>query len=481
MKYTLYIVILISLLACDQQHMQVEDTKETTDSISITHLPFIESDSLILSSELSYKILFAEGDTVYNAEGEAVPAKGLQDLVIYLPKNGSSTVGELFVGHESASLNDKLGHGGGATIMSIENTKGWKVKGDKYNVDFSSVGYTMLNCGGKLTPYGTILMAEETIPATNEELVGKIIKQGEPLADTLKDNFGWMVEVDPVSKKALRKLTAMGRFSHEDAICLPDHKTVILTNDESPAVLFKFVATQENDFSQGKLFAYTENGDHWIALPNDYASLKNIKEVAIKLGATLFVRHEWVTQIGDNIYIAETGEDFMQWDDVIAIGGEPASHFEKFKISEGNYSDYYGRILKLNTNTWELSVQIEGGKFGAQSCFSNPDCITNFNLGGKNYLIISEDIKGITEGRVSDKAVAKGDIYCEVYLLDLSIKNPKPYDLIRIAAAPRGSETTGLCFTPDEKTLFMAIQHPDTTNINRFNCTNVIAITGFNR
>ncbi len=364
-------------------------------------------------------------------------------------------------------------------LWLVENRNGWKVKGNKYNVDFSNVGYTMRNCGGKLTPYGTILMAEETIPSTNEELVGKVINQGEPLVDTLKDNFGWMVEVDPKSKKALRKLTSMGRFSHEDAICLSDNKTVILTNDESPAVLFKFVASQENDFSQGELFAYAENGKHWITLPNDYTSLRNIKEVAIKLGATLFVRHEWITQVGDNIYITETGHDFMQWESAIALGGKPASYFEKLKTSNGNYSDYYGRVLKLNIKTWELSVQIEGGMLGDLSCFSNPDCINNFSYGGRNYLIISEDVIGLTKGRVSNKALATGEMYCEVYLLDLSIKDPKPSDLIRMATAPKGSETTGLYFTPNQKTLFMAIQHPDYTNKKPFDITSVIAVTGF--
>ncbi len=118
MKHALYLVIVMSFFACGQQHIKTVDTEKKTNEVSITSLPFVESDSLILSPGLTYKVLFTEGDTVYNTQKESAPAKGSQDLVVYLPNNGSSTVGKLFVSHESASVNDKLGHGGGATIMA---------------------------------------------------------------------------------------------------------------------------------------------------------------------------------------------------------------------------------------------------------------------------------------------------------------------------------------------------------------------------
>ena len=318
MKQIIYLVVLINFCACAQEQKKDKEEEKTIHQLNFKNTPFIESDSLVLMNGLSYKVLFKQGDTVLNAANKKAAAKGSHDLVVYLPNNNSSNKGDLFVSHESASTNDQLGHGGGATVMPVENNKGWKVTGDKHNVDFSSVGFTMRNCGGKTTPYGTILMAEEAMPSTKEELIGQVVNPGEVLADTLNENFGWMVEVDPKSKKAIRKITAMGRYVHEDAICLPDNKTVILTNDDSPAVLFKFVADDENDFSKGSLFAYSETGEHWIALPKDLNSLKNIKQIAIQKGATLFVRHEWVTQVGNDIYITETGHDFMQWQNAIS-------------------------------------------------------------------------------------------------------------------------------------------------------------------
>lgn len=479
MKHAINLVLLIGVFACSQQQTKEQQTKGAVAPQSFREVSFTESDSLILSRGLSYTVLFSEGDEVLNHNNETAPAKGVHDMIVFLPEQNSSTKGQLFVSHETSTLSDVLGHGGGATIMSIENKSGWKVISDKYNIDFSGVGYTLQNCGGKTTPKGTILMAEETYPTTNEELIGEVIKEGETPVDTLKDNFGWMVEVDPKTKKATQKITAMGRYVHEDALFLPDNKTVILTNDDSPAVLFKFVSDSENDYSKGTLFAYSETGEHWITLPGDINSLKNINQVAIGKGATMFVRHEWVVQVGDDLYIAETGHDNMDWKNAITQGGVPASYFEKQLVQPGIYADSYGRILKLNTKTWELSVLINGGTFGQGECFSNPDCISHFTYGGRKYLIMSEDIIGASGGRVSEKAFANGEKHNEVYLLDLSIVNPQLTDLIRFASAPKGSETTGLYFTPDEKTLFMAIQHPDAGNKEPFNKTSVIAITGF--
>ena len=50
--------------------------------------------------------------------------------------------------------------------------------------------------------------------------------------------MGWMVEVDIQSKKPLRKLWQMGRYSHEDTYCTPDGKLVYLTDDYGGGVFF---------------------------------------------------------------------------------------------------------------------------------------------------------------------------------------------------------------------------------------------------
>lgn len=435
-----------------------------------------ESEELELPKGFKFTVLFQEGDEVVTEEGTKHPSKGSHDLVIYLPKNGASDEGELFVSHESASLNQELGNGGGASIFKVQKKKNdWKVKGEIQNISFQNVGFTMRNCGGKTTPYGTVLMAEETFPTLPEDLIGHIVASEKELNDTLHQNFGWMVEVDPVSRKPIRKLTGMGRYSHEDAICLPDNKSVILTNDESPAVLFKFVAEKENDFSEGQLYAYSEKGTHWIALPMDLDSLKNAKSVAINKGATLFARLEWGTLANNTVYLTETGHDSIDWTNAVAQGGIPTSHFGKLQYATNKYNDWYGRVLGLNLTTDSLFVQLEGGKTEDGGMFSNPDCITNFHWKGNNYLMMSEDITGLSNGRVSKDAFDKNTYYNEIYIQELTTGK-----VTRFATAPCGSETTGLFFTPDYKTLFLSIQHPSESNKAPFNKTSVIVIKGFN-
>ena len=453
-----------------------KETRENASNIPLCweSISPIESDTLTLPKGFTYSVLFQEGDSVVE-EGKKYPAKGDHDLVIFLPKDGSSSKGQLYVGHESGSLNNKLGHGGGASILDIERENNrWKKTSDIENINFQNVGYTIRNCGGKVTTYGTILMAEETFPTKPEELLGLTAENATDLNDTLHQNFGWIVEVDPSTKKSLRKLTGMGRYSHEDAICLADNKSVILTNDESPGVIFKFVAKQDNDFSKGQLYAYSETGEHWIQLPMALDSLKEIKKVAINMGATLFARLEWGTLVGDIIYLTETGTDSINWKKPIAKGGIPASHFEKLKYEEGKYNDPYGRVIAIDLEKDSLFVQLEGGPTADGGNFANPDCISNFTWNNEPYLMMSEDIIGFTNGRVSQDALDAGKGYNEIYIQSLQTKK-----LTRFASAPLGCETTGLYFTPDDKTLFLSIQHPDTNNPLPFNKTSVIAIQGF--
>ena len=56
---------------------------------------------------------------------------------------------------------------------------------------------------------------------------------GEEVNQTVSrfENFNWMVEVDPVEARAIRKNYNMGRFGHEGGTAMDDQKTVYLTDD----------------------------------------------------------------------------------------------------------------------------------------------------------------------------------------------------------------------------------------------------------
>ena len=448
-------------------------------------VPFQEkSNTLKVSEHLHYTLLFTAGDTVYTNYGKKGLAKGAHDMILTLPSSNSNEI-RLAVSHECNDSSSVLGDGGGMTIVPIKHKHSkWIVSDSIKNISFAAVGGTYNNCSGTyVKEKNTILTAEEGTPETNSILYRK----GKGYTDTsnfngLKryENSGWMVEVDPNSNTALHKLYGMGRFVHESALVLADGKTVFLTDDFAPSVFFKFVATEKYNFEKGQLYAYREatasDTSHWIKLPMQLDSLLDIRNVALRLGASYFLRMEWMTLVGQKIYITATGYDNFIMKNILI--GKPASHLLPY-IKNDTIDQPYGSVLEFDLTTNKMNVLMDGGAGNKQpnKHFSNPDAITAVVKNGKTYLIIQEDIIYNTRGRVGATALTENLFVNEIYWLDLSIKHPTIDDLKRFAIAPNGSETTGGTFiSGDSRYYFVNIQHPDASNSGPFNksCTIVI-------
>ncbi len=450
------------------------------------------SNKLIYPENLHIQILFSETkDLVVRKDLQSSPAKGNHDMIAYLPIDGSSEHGWLYISHETTGSDKLLGDGGGGTMFEVELKKEkWEVVSEFHHVDFSSVGNTERNCGGVLAPNGMIYTCEEFEPKTNKDLW----RLGTGHLDTadigkLKywQNIGYVVEVDPNLKKATKKMIQWGRYFHEDLEFMDDGKTVYLTDDFNPCVFFKFVAFEKGDYSDGQLFAFQQNTNSnvgsWITLPMDTSSLISIRDVAISMGASMFVRHEWLVRDKHLLYIAETGSDLMSWEEHVNKGGKPANHFiEDHEISKHTFNDYYGRILVFNTKTNELDIWLEGGvSKDGKTVLSNPDCIQMTSLGGKEYMVIHEDLIGLSHQRVPEKQEKKYQVYNEVYFIDMSIENPTVEDAVRFMVTPLGAEMTGGIFTPNGETFFVNLQHPHTTNLSPYNKSSTIAVTGWKK
>ncbi|WP_435156163.1 alkaline phosphatase PhoX [Haladaptatus sp. DFWS20] len=69
--------------------------------------------------------------------------------------------------------------------------------------------------------------------------------------------YGFIVEIeDPTGADMTPfKHYSMGRFSHENAVFMPDRKPVYMSNDGTGTVFFKFVADRAGDLSVGTLYA----------------------------------------------------------------------------------------------------------------------------------------------------------------------------------------------------------------------------------
>lgn len=496
----LSIFLILILIGCNSQNSSENLSSENQDSLvnvqqdTTPIFKPIESDfttsTLKLPEGFTYKVLFREElDMVTRADGKKFPAKGAHDLSVFIPdKMNPTTKGKLYISHETKYANKDLGDGGGASIFDIELKNGhWEIVSDFYHVDFSQVGGTNRNCGGSLSPNGTVFTCEE-VWAPNTSYLWN---DGEGHTDTsfqngrpLWQNMGYVVEVDPHSKKAFKKHWKMGRFVHEDIYFTPDGKTVYLTDDNSPGIFFKYEPKTALNYDDGQLYAYKQSPDgesgSWIELPMDTTSLINCTKIAMQKGATMFIRHEWIQEINGKLYITETGEDNFDWSDGLKYGGTVPNYAQNLSKGGTLYDDCFGRILEFDPVTNKMRTYLEGAFFkDSIAIFSNPDCNTVVTLKGKQYMVICEDINWYDRGRAGTEGEANKYVLNEIYFLDMTIENPTVDDLMRFAITPKGAEGTGCIFLPDGS-MILNIMHPSSSNPEPFNKSCTLLIEGFN-
>ncbi|WP_196885662.1 alkaline phosphatase PhoX [Aureivirga sp. CE67] len=481
-------------------------------------------------SPMESQIIFTGGvDMVQTKSGET-EAKQWHDFIGFTPVTDEDCVPEGAIGwvsvnHEMIAKDEKIGDGGGMTSFLVKRAEDGTFEvldqtlsdgreGKFFNVDFSGVGETGMNCGGINSSIdGRIWTAEEWFRTSNES----INDEGDGVRDisdyTIKytdfdfanfqtiekyQNFNWMVEIDPRNAKAIRKQYNWGRQGFEGGAIAPDNQTVYLGVDANPTFFTKFVADEPGDFTKGSLYVYKHDAaDKWIEIDNeDFDKMLNYQDEAIAVNATMYNRIEWVTidKNSGKVYLTETGRDNIgeKWADEAAAGAVFAPHHQTRAESMGlatpdaTYTDYYGRILEFDPETNEFSVYLAGGPELAEENvaeadypdkhLSNPDGLNLLYLNDKTYMLICEDLNGTSYGRMP--AEFASNRMCELYMLDMSVEDPSIDDLLRIAQTPAGAEITGVCPTPDGKTIMFNSQHPSSDNPAPYNNSLTIALHG---
>ena len=467
---------------------------------------------------------------------------GLRMFPDYAPTKASAAQLKAWVDTELAAH--------GATVVEITRASAsakWTVKPGKRNrrihgftrmaisgpaaVDRRVQGFvegTLNNCAGGVTPWGTILTAEEnfnqyfangsaatdTVTRANHARYGigngatsRLWEKVYPLrfdcavAENEPFKFGWIVEVDiddPNSTPVKR--TAMGRFKHEAA-------TTILTKDKRVAAYmgdderfeftYKYVSNGTFNPALGKAngallddgvlhvakFAADGSGS-WIPLvhnsrpelskPN-FTSQADIvlraREAGSAVGATRMDRPEDVepNPIDGKVYIVCTNNS--QRRSTAADPGEAKAN-PRWDATSGNR---FGHIIELTetgsdaaASTFKWEIFMLAGNPALGTLVTNvADIKTGFDMymagyKGKIPAIgapdnIAFDSTGLmwiaTDGAPS--AIGRNDA-----LFSMPTTGPDRGKLQQFAAVPAGSETCGPCFTPDDTTLFLAVQHP---------------------
>ncbi len=320
----------------------------------------------------------------------------------------------------------------------------------------TAIGTTANCCGGK-TPWGTILTCEENF----DDFYGQVRFSKRPnnltkrhliaASSTLAwddhtphppEHYGWVVEVNPKTKEC-KKLISLGRFAHEGALVLqaPDGRSVVYMGDDSSNEHFyKFIAKKPGSLEEGDLYVANLEKGRWelLSIQNPLLEkhfkdqtdlLIRTREAAKLVGATPLDRPEACAQdpISKNIFLACTNNK---------AAGRPYGSIRKF---------YESDLLSMHCRS---DIFLDCGPALGFAC---PD---NLIFDSRGNLWITTDI-------------ADYDLMTEGYkelghnaLVFIPLSGPNAGQAFRVATAPREAEFTGPCFSPDEKTLFLSVQHP---------------------
>ncbi len=195
----------------------------------------------------------------YSPDGKPLTDGNDPDFNGFISSDKTTDEGYLFTNWE-----DVPGMMSRLHLRQSRSTGRWSVL-ERTNVDFREVEGTWNNCFGTVTPWNTPLTSEEYEPdarawfhedeQTYNNQEAKIESYLGRFGNAYR--YGYIVEIEePRSDDpAPTKHYTMGRFSHENAVVMPDAQTVYMSDDGTGTVFFKFVADVPGDLSAGTLYA----------------------------------------------------------------------------------------------------------------------------------------------------------------------------------------------------------------------------------
>ncbi|OWU83292.1 transcriptional initiation protein Tat [Oceanicola sp. 22II-s10i] len=366
---------------------------------------------------------------------------------------------------------------------------------------------TWNNCGNGETPWGTYLTCEENFngyfSAADEahEVPAELKRYGvsakdwgygwarvDPRFDVAQNpnepnRAGYVVEIDPFDPEAMpKKRTALGRFKHENAACTiaaNGRVVVYLGDDERGEFLYRFV-------SDGVFSATGDNGDlldagtlyvakfsdemtgEWVPLTPEATGM-TAPEIAIHtrqagsaVGATTMDRPEWVAVNPARV------EAFVALTNNKNRGVKPNAGGDETPVNGPNPREKndYGQILRIvpdaedhsaDSFTWSLFA-LAGNPEVHQDAYAGSDNVNAGNMFNSPDGM-SFDSTGLlwiqTDGNYSNEGDFAGHGNNQMLAGDTATG-----EIRRFLVGPRECEVTGMCFSPDKRTMFVGIQHP---------------------
>ncbi|MGB5855541.1 MAG: PhoX family phosphatase [Oceanisphaera sp.] len=376
---------------------------------------------------------------------------------------------------------------------------------------------TFNNCANGMTPWGTYLTCEENVhgyfgsteqvtitPAQARYGIGPNDAgwqwhQFDERFNLAKhpnecNRFGWVVEIDPQDPTSTPiKRTALGRFKHENAELVIDksgHVVVYLGDDERGEHIYRFVsqhkynpdnpAANRHLLDEGTLYVARFNsandgepsgtgewlplifGENGLTPENGFTSqaqvLIHARLAATQVGATTMDRPEWVAvhPTEPMVFCTLTNNKNRGVADNQAING-PNPRAEnnygqiiRWQPTSGHHTDATFNwdlfLLAGNPTVHQDTAYAGSSNINADNMFNSPDGI-GFDKAGRLWIQ--------TDGKYSNEGDFAGQGNNQMLCAD-----PATGEVRRFLTGPIACEITGLAFTPDQKTVFVGVQHP---------------------
>jgi secreted PhoX family phosphatase len=321
--------------------------------------------------------------------------------------------------------------------------------------------------------------------------------------------FGWMVEVDPYNPSSTpKKRTAMGRFAHEgcDYSPLKEGKPIAfyMGCDSRFEYIYKFVtknnyskATSNGDnmLDEGTLYAAKFNSDgtgEWLPLtmsnPKLAGKFADQAELLVKtrmaadaVGATPMDRPEWSTvskKTGD-IYFTLTNNS-RRGDGAIQRGSVEEALNKDIAADAANprNRNSHGHIIRMREENEDATATKFAWDIFAFGAPANAPVTTNLSLLDESNEFASPDgiwifDNGLMMIQTDDGSITNRTnnqlLLCMPNRVGEGNYVSNAAGIKRFFVGPKDCEITGITMTPDNKTLFINVQHPgeNTTDISK--------------